>query len=706
MLAEYQRAKPSPGQGSQRPRRAIQCLNMHEHTETDRSGGNTGVPEAVAAQIAALSARVAALERDLATLHNSPSTAPQLPTTFAQTAAAPPPPPMFPAPTLTPSATPPQPATPPPLPRPSLENRLGSQIFNRIGVLALLIGVTWFLKLAIDNQWIGPVGRVLIGLLAGAGVILWSERFRRSGFSAFSYSLKAIGTGVLYLSIWASFQLYHLLPAPAALAAMLLVTAWIAFMAWTQNAELLAVYALAGAFATPALLSTGGNHEIFLFTYLLAADLAAVFLARLRNWPRLLLGAFPATVGYFVAWYLSFFNASELGTTVFFVAAIFAAFLVPSLTPAKHRPSEDESAPLAHSPRTGPNWSTIPEILLPFANAAFAALAMYSLLTDIQHRDLLPWLMVLFAALYLGLLRLPSAPATRAVHLSLAVVFLTIAIPLKATGHWITVGWIVEGAALFWAALRIGTPADPAHTAPTVPSGPPLESRLLRSLALASLALGFCGVVWQLSQDAHRLDPAFLNARFGTALLGILAFALTASLASQASHKSVASHTSDPGLLHIAAASVIALNLLAIFAGIREIPLLWSANRGLFTNGSESGLQQALAISAFLMLYGAGLLAVGFWRKSAFLRWQGLVLLAISIAKTFLYDVRDLSAGYRVMSFLGLGALLMAVSFAYQKDWLDLREPLPGAPDPSPPLAPPESTFAAPQPDDPRRGPA
>jgi uncharacterized membrane protein len=75
------------------------------------------------------------------------------------------------------------------------------------------------------------------------------------------------------------------------------------------------------------------------------------------------------------------------------------------------------------------------------------------------------------------------------------------------------------------------------------------------------------------------------------------------------------------------------------------------------------------------MLYGAGLLAIGFWKRSAFIRWQALILIVFTIGKTFLYDTRDLSQGYRVLSFLGLGALLMAISFAYQKDWLSLREP-------------------------------
>ena len=78
--------------------------------------------------------------------------------------------------------------------------------------------------------------------------------------------------------------------------------------------------------------------------------------------------------------------------------------------------------------------------------------------------------------------------------------------------------------------------------------------------------------------------------------------------------------------------------------------------------------------SAFFMIFGAILLAVGFWRRSALLRWQALVLLAVTIGKVFLWDISALSQGYRVVSFLGLGALLLCVSFVYQRDLLQLRK--------------------------------
>jgi uncharacterized membrane protein len=66
-------------------------------------------------------------------------------------------------------------------------------------------------------------------------------------------------------------------------------------------------------------------------------------------------------------------------------------------------------------------------------------------------------------------------------------------------------------------------------------------------------------------------------------------------------------------------------------------------------------------------------MAVGFFLRSAFFRWQALVLLAFTIGKVFLNGVSQQSEGYRVLSFLALGVLLLAVSFAYQKDWLRLR---------------------------------
>jgi uncharacterized membrane protein len=515
------------------------------------------------------------------------------------------------------------------------------------------------------------------------------------------------------------------------MAMMVLVTAWNAYMAWAQDSELLAVYALAGGFATPLLVSTGGNHEVFLFIYLLAIDIATIVLVRLKRWPRLLLGAFPATILFYIGWYAEFYSATELTVTsisvVLFGAAFASVALGRSDTESNHGPESSLELVLSR-------------ILLPTANAVFVAFAMYLMLDDAGHHALLPWLMIALAAAYLALMTAPQTRIAAAIHLSLAIVFLTIGIPLKASGHWITVSWLVEGLSLLWVAARLEHTAEEA-TSP----GDSLASSTLRWLGLSSLLLGFCGVCFNITDLFGTAALPLLNKGTGTALTGIAVFAAAAGLALRATgsrenahpHRTLGwgkiamlnfmliamtailltarellaslgpdsahppfqtgdffaaliglavlagvvaislrvakMHASEDFWINSAALSTIAFNLIAVLTGVREISAIWNGSSAPWS--ADAALRQALAISAFLMLYGTVLLAAGFWKRNAFLRWQALILLVFTIFKTFLYDMRSLSQGYRVVSVLGLGVLLMAISFAYQKDWLNLREP-------------------------------
>ena len=250
----------------------------------------------------------------------------------------------------------------------SLESRIGSQWFNRIGILAMLIGMAWFLKLAVDNAWIGPLGRVLIGLVAGAGIVAWSERFQRKGYPVFAYSLKAVGSGILYLSLWAAFAVYHLIPSSVAFAAMIAVTAFNGFMAWIEDAELLALYAIVGGLSTPLLLSTGGSHEVSLFSYLALLDLAVLVLVVLRPWSRLLFMAFAGTVFFYIGWSIRFSYDYQSTTTTVFTLGFFLAFaLAPRLIRVTGAAGPDlmELSP----------WDQLAALVMPVLNAAlgFAA---------------------------------------------------------------------------------------------------------------------------------------------------------------------------------------------------------------------------------------------------------------------------------------------------------------------------------------------
>ena len=530
----------------------------------------------------------------------------------------------------------------------SLESRIGSQWFNRIGILAVLIAMAWFLKMAIDNHWIGPLGRVLIGLVAGAGLIGWSERFRNRGYAGFSYSLKAVGTGILYLSLWAAFSLFHLLPAGAAFAAMILVTAFNGFMAWVQDAELLALYAIMGGLSTPMLLSTGENHEVTLFSYLLLLDVAVLVLVALRPWSRLLFAAFAGTVLLYAGWWSDYYTHPQFGWTTFFLSVFFLIF---AFAPRLARVDLEDGVP--HS-----RWDNLALAVLPIVNAALGFIAYYALFDWSRGDWAGAWLAVGFAAFYLLLLRLPASgrlqtsPALLSdLHLTAAVVFLTIAIPLKAQGRWLTIGWLAEGAALLWVASRV-------------------RSRLLRVLALLCLALGFFAL---LIVNPSASTTPFLNERFGAYCAGIAVFAFAAWVAIKAKPE-VSTENAGPWPA-IAAGALLAVSALILIAVSLEIHSFWWDRHWSWDwrRMEQHRMYAQFTYSAWFMVFGAMLLATGFWRRSAFLRWQALVLLAVTIAKVFLADMSALSEGYRILSFLGLGALLLAVSFVYQRDWLNLR---------------------------------
>jgi len=531
---------------------------------------------------------------------------------------------------------------------PSLESRIGSQWFNRIGILAVLIGVAWFLKLAFDNHWIGPSGRVLIGLLAGAALIAWSERFHKRGFQVFSYSLKAIGSGTLYLSLWAAFQLYALMPAGAAFAAMIAVTAFNGYMAWIQDAELLALYAIAGALSTPLLVSTGANHEVTLFSYLLILDLAVLVLVAIRPWSRLLFVSFVGTAIFVFGWWSSFYSQDQAPRTAVFLCCFFLAFaLAPRLVRITHDPGGSLNG-----------WDGLVSFVVPLANAALGFLAFYSLLSPAAANWAGPWLAVAFAAFYLLLMRLPErgilhggAQALSSLHLTTAIVFLTIAIPLKTHGRWLTIGWLVEGAVLLWLSRRV-------------------QSRLLRAFALLSTILGLGALL--IVNPPAAIRPIF-NERFATYLVAIAVCAFIAWFArkSQDEHESEAT-INWPTL---AAAAVLVMNLLILIALSMEIHSFWwyQAWHGDYALFRDFEMYAHFSYSALFMLYGGVLLAIGFAMRSAFLRWQALVLIAATIAKVFLIDISDLSRGLRILSFIGLGVLLLGVSYVYQRDWLNLR---------------------------------
>ena len=520
-----------------------------------------------------------------------------------------------------------------------MEEKIGQYWLNRIGIVAILIGVSYFLKYAFENNWIGPAGRIAIGLIAGIALVLWSERFRTRGYATFSYSLKAVGIGTLYLSLWGAFQVYHLIPASAAFVAMIIVTAATIALAWSQDAELLASFALVGGFSTPVLLSTGQNHELVLFSYACLLDLAILVMAMLKPWRRLLWGSFAGTVILYIGWYAEYYSTDQRSLTVLCAALFTGLFAVIPLVV----PYEKSSA------SGGPSLTLT---LVPLLNASWFFLALYAMYE--RETVKLTWYALGLAAVYLAIgeafkRRFPERD-TKLIHLlhvAIAVAFLTIAIPAKLNAHWITIGWLVESAALLWVSVKTKTD-------------------FLRYLAVAALVLG---IIRLLFFDYMRTGTLLFNERFATYLVAIAVLAAIAFYGKR--------YASEQELVFVDIA-VIGVNLLALLA------LTWEAsdyfdrqmptrfNRNNFALNSQIALARSFTYSAIWLVYGAALMAIGFWKRSPFVRWQALILIALTTGKVFLYDVSQLGGSYRIVSFIALGVVLLGISFVYQRDWLKL----------------------------------
>ena len=519
-----------------------------------------------------------------------------------------------------------------------MEEKIGQYWLNRVGIVAILIGVSYFLKYAFENNWIGPAGRIAIGLLAGIGFVLWSEHFRKRGYAAFSYSLKAVGIGTLYLSLWGAFQVYHLIPPAAAFLAMIMVTGATIALALSQNAELLASFALVGGFATPMLLSTGQNHEVVLFSYVCLLDVAILVMAIVKPWQRLLWGSFAGTLILYMGWSNEYYTKGQRGWTVLF-AAVFAGLF--AVFPLVLRRGESQQT------------NRIPVILtvLPLFNATWFFLALYLMYES--ETSTLTWYALALAAVYLGIgnafkkrhASLEMSPFVNLLHVAIAVAFLTIAIPAKLNAHWVTIGWLVESAALLWVSQKT-------------------KAEFLRYLAACALLLGIARLLFF---DHIPAAALVFNARFSTYLVAIAVLGAIAYYGRQ--------HASEQEMLFINAA-VVGANLLALIA------LTWEASdyfgRQMSVRGynpahyHEISLARGFTYSAIWLIYGAVLMAVGFWKRSPFARWQALLLIALTTVKVFVIDVSELGGSYRIISFIALGAVLLAISFVYQRGWLKL----------------------------------
>jgi len=391
-----------------------------------------------------------------------------------------------------------QPSAPPPAAAPAAaENQLeqiirnawgyvtGGNVLVRIGVVILFFGVAFLLKYAADRDLL-PIELRLTAVAIGGLVLLglgWRLRTRAGGYGLV---LQGGGIGVLYLTVFAAFRLYGLLPPAAAFAILVLCALLSAVIAVLQNAQALALLGVAGGFLAPVLASTGQGGHVPLFAYYLILNSGIVAIAWFKAWRPLNVVGFFFTFVIGSWWGYSFYRPAYFATTepfllLFWLLYTAIAVLFATRQPLRLRGYVDGT--------------------IVFGTPLFAFALQAALVADYDYG--LAWSALLAGAFYLTLAAalLPRAGMRTLAEafIAIGVVFVTLAIPLGLDARWTSAMWALEGAALVWIGVRQGR----------------LPVRLFGALLQLGAGMSFALEMWYPSRDT----VAFFNAHYLGALI-------------------------------------------------------------------------------------------------------------------------------------------------------------------------------------------
>ena len=166
-------------------------------------------------------------------------------------------------------------------PDPDKEVSQGEFWLNKIGIALLLLGLGFLFKYSVDQGWLTPLVRVSIGLVLAVGLVGLGMRLPQSK-RVLNQVLMGGGIAAFYITGYAAFHLYHLIPHYLAFSFMVGVTLLSYFLALYQNESPLALVAVIGGLATPFLLSTGSGNipGLILYTCVVLTGSMAIYYFR------------------------------------------------------------------------------------------------------------------------------------------------------------------------------------------------------------------------------------------------------------------------------------------------------------------------------------------------------------------------------------------------------------------------------------------
>jgi len=324
--------------------------------------------------------------------------------------------------------------------RANLEKYIGEHLINIIGILILVIGVGIGAKYAIDNDLISPLTRIVLGYFVGFVLLGFALRLRKK-FQNFSAVLLSGAMAILYFISYAAFSFYQLIPYRTTFLLMVVFTVFTVLAALKYNKQVIAIIGMVGAYAVPFILWEEPVNAHILFTYMAIINIGILVIAFTRYWKTLYYCSFILTWIIFANWYYNQYNGAEdFNYSLIFLAVFFISFYLTILAYKLIRKEKFE----------------YPDVLLLLINSFIFYGFGYSILngeTSTSH------LLGLFTLINASIHSMVSLAFYRdkltdrnlfLLVLGLALVFITITIPVQLNGNWVTLLWVGEAALLFW----------------------------------------------------------------------------------------------------------------------------------------------------------------------------------------------------------------------------------------------------------------
>lgn len=330
---------------------------------------------------------------------------------------------------------------------PDLEKFIGENLANKIGIGVLVLGIGFFVKYAIDREWINEIGRVFIGILCG-GILLGVAHRMRKTFSAFSSVLVGGGIAVLYLTIAIAFHEYKIFSQSAAFVLMLVITAFAVALSLAYNRIELAVLSILGGFASPFMVSTGEGNYIVLFVYVLILDLGMLVLAYYKKWNLVNIISYAFTVLLFGGWLGVQYESMEpqpIAGALIFATLFYVVFFVMNIV---------------NNIKERTSFKGIEISILLSNTFCYYAAGMIILDTPETsvYKGLFTATLAIFNFVFAFVLYKNSRVDKNLVFLLIGLVltFVSLAAPVQLEGNYITMFWAAETVLLLWLSQKSG----------------------------------------------------------------------------------------------------------------------------------------------------------------------------------------------------------------------------------------------------------